>query len=599
MNRVSQSQNATDIRRHIAKKLHSMSSIWTDAALSSLAETVVWIVAFGLVAWLSEAHLAQRILALMATSALFCAVLVLVRRCRRAAGATLAVAIGIWFVSTLKMTYLGTPLVFGDLVNMVGYNLLWVLGHYPELALVGAALTVGVCIVIAWQLKQPGRRISTAAIFFAAACCALLTLSVTKAAKVLAFWDQKFQHSGAGIGTFAGSMTWWWRAGSNGVTMYGVADQALGGQVFPQDTPQAQQKPNIFMVIDESVFDPRVLGLPIEEEVDAYFRPLDGLSGLLSVNVHGAGTWVSEFSAMTGLDTRSFGDKEFFLNTLMEKRIHHSLIHTLKANGYWTSVVYSVDGAFMNAEDFYRSLGLDTFQVPDSDDDTILYGNFRDAELFEQAVDLMASASDGRDNSPVFVMVVTISNHGPHNRTTVAENRFPETRAWLADHASDPEHGDFREYYLRLRRSIEDYAELKLALASRFRDRPTLLIRFGDHQPQFTKKPPYADASRAKTARFTTYFAIEAINGSIERQPRWGSGPLDIAYLSTLVVEAAGLPRDLISQTRLDLMQSCEGRSFGCRDRRVARLRRTLLDQGLVQVDYAEATEATASPTIR
>jgi len=547
----------------------------------------IWVCAFGLAACLSETSRDMQAIAILSITALCCTTLAVTLRPRLAAYITFILTLMVWIVSRVKIAYLGAPLAFGDLVHLLGYNFWWTVSNYPELGVAGAVGVVGLTAFSIWITRRPSHRVSVGAAFCSASCALAIAVVISKSSENIAFWNQEFDRTNAGIGTFATSTVWWWHTGGNAVTMYGVAAKPLDQEPTPP-AALTGPKPNIFMVLEESVFDPRQFGLPIENDAAQYFTPAEGLSGPLRVNTHGGGTWITEFSAMSGLDSRSFGDKVFYLPKLMENRVHHNFIRTLDGLGYRTVIIYCVDGRFMNAENFYRSLGAQEFIVPDraAGQEEIWY--FQDSELYQHALNAMSSRRQDESGRPVFVMVVTISNHGSHDTKLVGEGAFPDTRAWIDRNVPDPEYDEYREYYLRLKQSIADYRSLKSELASRFENRPTLVVRFGDHQPLFTKNDAAFIATKEDQQLFATYFALEMINGDLANRPDWGAGPLDVAYLPTLVLDAAGLPLDQIHRVRKQLMESCSGLYFRCSDERIGRLHRTLLDRGLIEVDHIE-----------
>ena len=67
--------------------------------------------------------------------------------------------------------------------------------------------------------------------------------------------------------------------------------------------------------------------------------------------------------------------------------------------------------------------------------------------------------------------------------------------------------------------------------------------------------------------------------------PRWGAGNLDIPYLPGVLLAATGLQQDALWKARLELMQRCKGSYFKCNDPMKGRIHRTLLDEGLLEVD--------------
>ena len=574
----------------------AMGSPSTRRGLMACVGFLLSLLGFWTFVQLTEAGPSQRKIAVLTIVGLYCLALAATRQPRQSVIVTLLVTLTVWGVSQAKMAYLGTPFVFGDLVNMVGYNFWWVLWYYAGLAVAFGLVAMVFLALLVWLVTRPAPRVSLVTVGAAGVLAVMLAQPIAELSRSVYVWDRNFDETAAGISTFTASAVWWWASGGNSVTLYDVARTPLDDPAASDGGAPSSPRPNIFMVLEESVFDPRVLGLPVQSEVARYFQPPEGLSGALSVHVHGGGTWVSEFAVMSGVDTRAFGDKAYYLPALMEKRVHHSLIHALKGQGYRTVVVYSVNGKFMNAENFYRSLGVEEFHVPSEVASNRSLRQFRDSALYDHALRLMASNGEGESDDPVFILVVTISNHGPHSRAQLPKDAFPEARSWLTRSLGESGLEEYREYYLRLKQGIADYEGLKAALAERFKARPTLLVRFGDHHPQFTRRLAEEGGEARESALLTTYFAIEAVNGDLAARPDWGGGPIDIAYLPTLVLDTAGLPKDQIFEIRRQLMESCGGRYAGCSDARKARLHRTLVDRGYLQVDRVELAEVESGP---
>src|SRR5262249_6785727 len=99
--------------------------------------------------------------------------------------------------------------------------------------------------------------------------------------------------------------------------------------------------PDIIVIQHESIFDPRIFGLPIEPTVEALLSPKNGLHGILNVDIFGGGSWQSEFSLLTGLSSASFGSNAYYLFKRGAGRFHNSLPHSLAALGYQTMLTSS------------------------------------------------------------------------------------------------------------------------------------------------------------------------------------------------------------------------------------------------------------------
>jgi hypothetical protein len=82
--------------------------------------------------------------------------------------------------------------------------------------------------------------------------------------------------------------------------------------------------PDIIVIQHESIFDPRIFGLPVEPTVEAFLSPENGLHGILNVDIFGGGSWQSEFSLLTGLSSASFGSNAYYLFKQGAGRFHNS-----------------------------------------------------------------------------------------------------------------------------------------------------------------------------------------------------------------------------------------------------------------------------------
>src|SRR6202021_85903 len=79
--------------------------------------------------------------------------------------------------------------------------------------------------------------------------------------------------------------------------------------------------PDIIVIQHESIFDPRIFGLPVEPIVESFLSPTNGLYGSLNVDIFGGGWWELEFSLLTGLSRASFGSTAYFF---LKKGAGHS-----------------------------------------------------------------------------------------------------------------------------------------------------------------------------------------------------------------------------------------------------------------------------------
>ena len=91
----------------------------------------------------------------------------------------------------------------------------------------------------------------------------------------------------------------------------------------------------------------------------------------------------------------------------------------------------------------------------------------------------METIAKQRGNDPLFLLVYTAQNHSPWNF------RFrPDLAPEWRDLGNRP---DVEEYLRRQHLSAVDYQAFVARLARDFPGEPFLIVRFGDHQPNFAR----------------------------------------------------------------------------------------------------------------
>ena len=99
-------------------------------------------------------------------------------------------------------------------------------------------------------------------------------------------------------------------------------------------------------------------GVVFPEETKPLFRSFDGKVRRLRVETFGGATWLSDFSALTGLSTWSFGSLRNFVAPFMTGRLKHSLPAYLKACGYDVTLLEARERVGAAGEVFRAARGL-------------------------------------------------------------------------------------------------------------------------------------------------------------------------------------------------------------------------------------------------
>ena len=148
------------------------------------------------------------------------------------------------------------------------------------------------------------------------------------------------------------------------------------------------------------------------------------------------------------------------------------------------------------------------------------------------------------------------------------------------------------EFLRRLSMAHTDYNWMKGELARRFPNERFLIVHYGDHQPTSTwslLSETDRTAIRSKDRNLTkdspaylTYYAVEGVNYTVPPLPDVAT--MDVPYVGTMLLEAAGIPLSPAYQERKRLMQVCNGRYNGCeKSDEILAFHRRLIDSGLME----------------
>lgn len=291
-------------------------------------------------------------------------------------------------------------------------------------------------------------------------------------------------------------------------------------------TPPAE-RPDIFFVLQESTFLPEVL--QPEHKSARLFAAGAAQRGPLKVHTFGGGTWRTEFSLTTQMRPQEFGGDGLYVFHQLEGRVQRSIFTELKKLGYRTVVFYPVPGFFINAAPFYASIGVDEFYDPQSLGISKGWNWKIPDEAFYTAMLKKLENSD----KPVVAFMLTISQHGPH-----------ATQDPMAD------------YVERFDNSDKAYGAFLDAVAAR--NRPTGVVTFGDHQPEFTLR--YISDEKA---RYVTTYDIRCINFACPGAAT-DSTPLDIVMLAPAALERFGFGLDDLSLAQRRAFADCQGDTDRC-----------------------------------
>jgi hypothetical protein len=341
----------------------------------------------------------------------------------------------------------------------------------------------------------------------------------------------------------------------------------------------AAKPPHIILVLDESSFNITAApGIKVGAGYGRHFRSFDDNQRKLIVEGSGGPTWFSEYSVLTGLSARSYGRFAYFVTRIAAGRVERGLPQSLQRCGYKTFTLYPARGAFMSARGFQKSVGIENFLDAK---DMGARGIETDSFFYDQTARVIERE---RGNGPLFVFTYLAANHFPWNHT-FRPDLAPNWR-----NLGNPPHID--EYLRRQSLSARDYTAFLARLRRDFPTESFLLVRFGDHQPDFAERIIDPALNESQVARhllaydppyFTTYYAIDAVNF----KPADISSALDTLeapFLPLVIQEAAGLPLDPTFAEQKKILNRCQGRFYRCASGAEARrFNRLLIEAGLIK----------------
>jgi len=505
--------------------------------------------------------------------------LLLLRRPGLSAALSFAMLVALVAVSRFKFAELSMTASFIDVMIIDSDTVAFLGTVFPKIratALIVLVLGLPLAVLL-WKLDPLRVRRGTAVSGIGGCICGVAALSaINPIIQGEGFGDRNYVSHFARSGVEA--VADYWAQG------FLESDAMVSGRLvlaIEDSCHAAGVRPHIILVHDESSFDLRAIeGIKVPPGYGGHFRSLDGKARKFLVEGAGGPSWYTEYNVLSGLSSRSYGRFQFFVTRIAAGRVRRGLPQALRRCGYSTHAIYPVSGGFLGSGSFYKGVGVQNF-VEGSD---IGGGAFEpDRFYFDAGARLIARE---RDRGPLFLYLYLTANHFTWDYTfrpelTPASWRAPGNAMSEVD-----------EYLRRQAMSERDYAEFVARLKRDFPAEPFLIVRFGDHQPDFAAVmlDPTVDFAeltrrlvRYDSRYFTTYYAIDAVNFAPVRLAS-ALDPLDAPYLPLAVQEAAGLPLDPSFAEQRKILNRCNGLFYGCAGGSEARrFNRLLIDAGLIK----------------
>jgi hypothetical protein len=506
-----------------------------------------------------------------------CLWLTLLRRPTVAALISLAILIALTVLSRFKFDKLWMTIDFVDVMIVDRDTTAFLLEIFPGLRwwILLAVAAMAVAIVIAWRLDRYRLSLQTS--------LAGLSISAATLVAVSLFWPTGLNEDFAGrsyVSKFA-------RTGVEAVhelSSRGYLDAAESARGHVAEAADAvchptRKLPHIILLHDESSFDITVApGVHVPAGYRRHFQSFDGRERKLLVEGVGGPSWFTEYNVLTGLSVRSFGRFATSVTRIAAGHVYRGLPRVLQRCGYETFSLYPFYGSFLGSRAFQTTTGIAHY-LDIQDLGTRAFE--ADSFYYDRAIDLIKRS---RVEAPLFLYVYTVANHFPWDQR-LRPRLAPDWR----DLGNAP---DVEEYVRRQAISAEEYRAFLKRLTDDFPADAFLIIRYGDHQPQFGARlidPSLGMDEIAKRAKaldqryLTTYYALDAVNFA-PVDITSALGRLDAPYLPLVALQAAGIPLDASFAQQRAILQRCDGLFYSCEEgAQASRLNRLLIDAGLIK----------------
>ncbi len=242
-------------------------------------------------------------------------------------------------------------------------------------------------------------------------------------------------------------------------------------------TDEPEVKPDIVMIQLESFFDIcDVKGVSFSRDPLPNFHRLqkEYSNGQLTVPTVGAGTVNTEFEVLTGMSQHDFGVSEYPYKTVLKSKTSESICNDLAQIGYSSHAVHNNTATFYGRNKVFSNLGFDSFTSVEYMNNITLNPNGWAKD--DVMVDEILKTLDDNKNKSEFTFGITVQSHGKYN--DVKTDSKDPVKVYNAPTGKEESY----EYYVNEINEVDQMIG-KLVYALGKREKPTVLVLYGDHLP--------------------------------------------------------------------------------------------------------------------
>ncbi|MDR0218291.1 MAG: sulfatase-like hydrolase/transferase [Enterobacteriaceae bacterium] len=462
------------------------------------------------------------------------------------------------FLNQIKIHYYKDSLMFSDLNIMLDPANQGTLGHYWLAGLAVVAMLVWLIfnMFLSWKQAKSVRGIKWRALSLVLIAAGVWDVNMT----INAYHNEWQASLPKGPGTMS-NMVMSARDAQYQPPQFGTSADYFLQQAKRVTLPEPQSaiKPDIVVLLQESTVNPNIYQLPADTLLPPLFMFQHDAEARaqspLRVQTFGGGTWLSEFSVLTGLSTDDFVPRKNSVFYFVVDHLPNSLFRAMKANGYYTVVLTPFNKSAYHAGYAYQKLGVDRIIQPQelgypaSIDDNLW--QIKTEEVLSYVKTILAKETD----KPIFIYALTMYEHGPYDESHSDDYKLAGK---LKDSSAV---GKFSHYMEKLTTSDPAIKAFSEFVAKR--DKPTVFLYFGDHQPSIRFRE--YSSSLPDPAHLTQFTLRDNLK---QGAPITTTGRLtDISFLGGMILERARLAAPPFYQANIKMRHLCGGELDDCQDK--------------------------------
>nr|ELR5040339.1 sulfatase-like hydrolase/transferase [Providencia stuartii]ELR5082620.1 sulfatase-like hydrolase/transferase [Providencia stuartii] len=479
------------------------------------------------------------------------------------------------FLNQLKVHYYKEQLFYSDINIMTDTSNMGTLSHYwlAGVALIGLLILLVINGILSWRLVRPAKSFSWRLLGI------LLGIGGYFGASLAAshYYNEWTETLPKGRGTVTNLVMSAKNSVYQSPQIKGSSDYFLQ-QAASVTLPNSDitEKPDILLLLQESTVNPNIYKLPEGTELpDLFMFQQDNqlaAHSAMRVQTFGGGTWLSEFAALTGLNSDDFGSQKSGVFYFIVDHLNNSLFKEMKANGYYTVVLTPFNRGAYHSGHAYQMLGVDRIIQPQELGHP---GKLQDNlwtistdDMLKYAKEILAKETD----KPVFIFSLTMYEHGPYKESH-SDDYGLKGKVKNADSAGEFSH--YMEKIVASDKAMRDFVDFMAK-----RERPLIFLYFGDHQPGISLNQYQSEfANPAFITQFTLRDNLKSGN-SIK------TGSLtDITFLGGMLLERANLKVSPFYEANIKMRHLCNGKLDDCEDKRLLESYRHYIYQTLKVAD--------------